>query len=296
MRLRWVIKTSDEQFSGTDSDVYLALSGTERTMPEVRIDNPDSNDNFEKGDIDTGIIVVERDLGPLMTGQLRVDIDDGDHPWKVDWIQVMPEGVPTGGAGGWRADINAAADENGMFPMLRFRRMGETAEQEDGAPRPRPRQGSDIDEGQVARELAETEGQLRVLRMQEDLARKKQELLMLQEKLFPPFGPAFRTYELYGMMNNQVCPLDDVITKAADGRLMVKEGGRLIVGQEPSDGYGLAGSPGAWFKHVDVGPGVFELEPDGGVLTSDGQRVMVCTAEFLVSAFGDQWRSVVYSQ
>jgi len=291
VRLRWVIKTADALYSGTDSDVYLALSGTLRTMPEVRIDNPNSSDNFEKGDIDTGILVVEDDLGPLTSGQLRVDSSGDEHPWRVDWVQILPEGVPTDGPGGWRAEVNTSADENGMFPMLRFSPMG-GGEARSFQPGDGP---GDSDEAQVARELDEVERKLRFNRMRQDLALKKQQLAELEEKLSPPIGPAFRTYELFGWMDGKVVPLNDIITKTDKG-LDVVDGGRLMIGQEPEDGFGLAGNTGKWFQYVDVGPGVFGLEPDGGVLTSDGKRVLVCDAEFLMTAFGEKWRDVVYSK
>ena len=91
MRIRWRIKTSEGR--QTDADVYLSLSGLSRNLPEVRIDNPDSNDNFESGDIDTGIIRTKHDLGPIQSGQLSNDMEtaDDDLTWRVDWVEVISE-------------------------------------------------------------------------------------------------------------------------------------------------------------------------------------------------------------
>ena len=117
MRIRWRIKTSEGR--QTDADVYLSLSGLSRNLPEVRIDNPDSNDNFESGDIDTGIIRTKHDLGPIQSGQLSIDMEtaDDDLTWRVDWVEVIDE---EGGAT-YRAEVDGSLDEDGYFPMLRFR-------------------------------------------------------------------------------------------------------------------------------------------------------------------------------
>lgn len=121
MRIRWRIKTSGG--TQTDADVYLSLSGLSRNLPEIRIDNPDSNDNFESGDIDTGIIKTKHDLGPIQSGQLSIDMDtaDDDLKWRVDWVEVIEE--ESGDTYLAETDEPLTLDEDGYFPMLRFREV-----------------------------------------------------------------------------------------------------------------------------------------------------------------------------
>ena len=62
MRLRWKVKTSDTMNSGTDADVFLGLAGLDAVMREVEISDPGAVNDWERGDINTGIIETE-DLG-----------------------------------------------------------------------------------------------------------------------------------------------------------------------------------------------------------------------------------------
>lgn len=134
MRIRWRIKTSEGR--QTDADVYLSLSGLSRNLPEIRIDNPESNDNFESGDIDTGIIRTKHDLGPIQSGQLSIDMEtaDDDLSWLVDWVEVIDEESGTT----YRAEIGGPLDEDGYFPMLRFREATTESPATEKSPPPDP--------------------------------------------------------------------------------------------------------------------------------------------------------------
>lgn len=68
MRLRWKVKTSDTMNSGTDADVFLGLAGLDAVMREVEISDPGAVNDWERGDINTGIIETE-DLGSCSQGR-----------------------------------------------------------------------------------------------------------------------------------------------------------------------------------------------------------------------------------
>jgi hypothetical protein len=73
-------------------------------------------------------------------------------------------------------------------------------------------------------------------------------------------------------------------------------GGRVIVGEQPNEGYGLAGLPGRWSAYyAGKSPVEFGLDADKGVLGSDGSRGWVLTGQFLQQVFGTNWRAAIYS-
>jgi hypothetical protein len=114
-----------------------------------------------------------------------------------------------------------------------------------------------------------------------------------------PPAPAstFRTYELFGILNGMNVPLAQVVVCDRNtGRCSVVPGGRVIVGEQPNEGYGLAGAPGRWSTYyAGRSPAEFGLDADKGVLGSDGSRGWVLTAQFLSQVFGMNWRSAIYS-
>ena len=56
MRYRWTIKTGDAMYAGTDSSVFLSLAGLDASMREVEISDPDTINDWEKGDQNHGVI------------------------------------------------------------------------------------------------------------------------------------------------------------------------------------------------------------------------------------------------
>jgi len=296
-RLRWTIKTSDDLYSGTDGNVYLSLAGLGAAMTEVRIDNPNSDDNFEKGDIDSGVLVVNDDLGPLTSGHLRTDATDETPQWKVDWIKVADEA--TGQE--WQATVDASAKE-GLFPMLRFSqtaagdgtsgkpiRVGEPLPSSKGPDQ--AEQSSDIQS-----QLADVNERLARAALIKELARKRQELMQVEEELdLQPGGKNFQTLELFGLLEQKTVSLDDVLLGSAQTGWKLAPGARLMRGASEDDGFGLGGKPGKWHLNVEVGPAVFGLDKEIGILTSDGTNVMVVTAEFLTALLGTGWRETIYN-
>ena len=111
----------------------------------------------------------------------------------------------------------------------------------------------------------------------------------------PPATPAIRTIEVFGQLNGSLMPLKAVLRPVGGGRFGVAPGGQVLIGDAVGDGFGLAGTPGAWSTYYGSrSPAEFGLDPDKGVLGSDGSRGWVLTAEFLSQLIGAHWRSVVY--
>jgi hypothetical protein len=116
MRYRWTIKTGDAMYAGTDSSVFLSLAGLDASMREVEISDPDTINDWEKGDQNHGVIETD-DLGELQTGTLRSDNSGPSSGWQVDWVKVQNEEDGRE----WTATVGKW-DDNGRFPMLKFAR------------------------------------------------------------------------------------------------------------------------------------------------------------------------------
>jgi len=110
-----------------------------------------------------------------------------------------------------------------------------------------------------------------------------------------PGAPAgLRTFEIYGVVNGQPVPLSQVAVNQG-GRYVQLPGSRIVIGDVPSDGFGLAGIPGAWASvYAGQSPANFGLDADKGVLGHDGTRAWVLPASFLTQLFGANWRQQVY--
>lgn len=76
--------TCDRDKAGMDdSDVYLTLYGTVRTVREFHLDNPD-RDDFERRHTDA-FRLNTRDLGDITGAEVALDGDDG---WCFEWISI----------------------------------------------------------------------------------------------------------------------------------------------------------------------------------------------------------------
>ena len=324
MRYRWTIKTGDDWYSGTDANVFLSLSGLDASMREVEISDPDALNDWEKGDLNHGSIETE-DLGELQTGTLRHDQSGPSSGWKVDWVKVQNEEDGRE----WTATVGKF-DEGGRFPLLRFTRTddgqfeqiqkrkqreaqakADKDAKEAKAKKDADEKQKDLDEdAQFQKELddqnKQLERELRKAKLEADLAKKRAEIDKLKNAgtttTTPPMGGgggmgAFRTYELFGILNGMNVPLAQVvICDRNTGRCSVVPGGRVIVGEQPNEGFGLAGAPGRWQMYYGGrSPAEFGLDPDRGVLGSDGSRGWVLNAQFLSQVFGSGWRAAIYS-
>jgi len=324
MRYRWTIKTGDDWYSGTDANVFLSLSGLDASMREVEISDPDALNDWEKGDLNHGSIETE-DLGELQTGTLRHDQSGPSSGWKVDWVKVQNEEDGRE----WTATVGKF-DEGGRFPLLRFTRTddgqfeqiqkrkqreaqakADKDAKEAKAKKDADEKQKDLDEdAQFQKELddqnKQLERELRKAKLEADLAKKRAEIDKLKNAgtttTTPPMGGgggmgAFRTYELFGILNGMNVPLAQVvICDRNTGRCSVVPGGRVIVGEQPNEGFGLAGAPGRWQMYYGGrSPAEFGLDADKGVLGSDGSRGWALNAQFLSQVFGSGWRAAIYS-
>ena len=320
MRYRWEIKTSDAWYSGTDASVFLSLNGLDASMREVQISDPDAINDWEEGDINHGSIETE-DLGELQTGTLRHDQSGAASGWSVDWVKVTNEEDGRE----WTATVGKF-DEGGRFPLLRFSRTNDgqyelmqkqkarkAADQaakdaaDKAAAKKKAEEQALVDadaalDAELVKQQKELERELKKAEMEAKLAEQRAKIDKLRgggtTTTTPPMGGGtFRTYELFGVLNGGNVPLSRVvICDVNTGRCSVVPGGRVLVGEAPGDGYGLAGVPGRWSTYYGGrSPAEFGLDPDKGVLGSDGSRGWVLNAAFLAQVFGPGWRAAIYS-
>lgn len=323
MRYRWAIKVGDAWYAGTDANVFLGLTGTNASMREVQISDADAINDWEKGDTYHGVLETD-DLGDLTSGTLRHDQSGPGSGWQVDWVKVNNEEDGRE----WTATVGAW-DENGRFPMLKFSltnrgqydqiQAQKAKAAQDAADKAKAdkaaRDAKAADEGSLAedaafeKELADQEKQLqrelRKAKLEAELAKKRAEI----DKLKGGSGTAtplpgntsggagpLRTFELFGIMNGGNVPLSQVvICDTATGRCSVVPGGRVMVGEQPNEGFGMGGVPGRWQQYYGgQSPAQFGLDADKAVLGTDGSRGWVLNAQFLSQIFGGGWRSAVY--
>ena len=321
MRYRWEIKTSDAWYAGTDANVFLSLNGLDASMREVQISDADAVNDWEKGDLNHGSIETE-DLGELQTGTLRHDNSGPGSGWSVDWVKITNEEDGRE----WTATVGVF-DQGGRFPLLRFSRTNDgqydlmqkqkakrAADQaakdaaEKAAARKKADEQATVDadaalEAELAKQEKELQRELRKAEMEAKLAEQRAKIDKLKGGSssaipgVPPMTGAFRTYELFGILNGGNVPLSRVVVlDNATGRYNVVPGGRVIVGEAPGEGFGLAGVPGRWSAfYSGRSPAEFGLDPDKGVLGSDGSRGWALTATFLSQVFGAGWRAAIYS-
>jgi hypothetical protein len=100
-----------------------------------------------------------------------------------------------------------------------------------------------------------------------------------------------KTYEVFGVYNGRPAPLTQAVNfDRATGKVLgVNAGYRVMATDSPSEGFGLAGSPGRWSSFVTQSPLFYGLDPDRGILAWDGSRGQVLNASYLLQLFGD-WR------
>jgi hypothetical protein len=334
MRYVWYIQTGNEWFAGTDSNIYLSLNGLDAVMKEVLIDDPSSDNDWERGALNSGVIETE-DLGELQSGLLRSD-HSGAPPtnWKVEWIKIMNEEDGrewTAGIGKWsdwadtkqgfRLKFTRTAD--GQFEQIQKRKAEaarkkaaddqasadkakrEAADAEKARKEQEKRDREQAEQEAFDEELSkadkELERELLKARKEAEVAKKRAELDKLRGTTSGGSTPtpggggaAFRTVELYGVMGGARVPLTSAVSMAG-GMPQVQPGARVMVGEVPADGFGLAGVPGRWSAYyAGRSPAEFGLDADKGVLASDGSRGWALTATFLSQIFGAGWRAVIY--
>lgn len=333
MRYTWTVKTGDVWYAGTDSNVFLSLNGSDAVMKEVQIDDPNSINDWEKGDVNSGSVETQ-DLGDLQTGVLRSDQSGPGSGWYVDWVKIRNEDDGRE----WTAQVGAWSDHDGRDGRFRLKftlsdpgdydriqkqkqdaaaakAAKDAADKkakadQDAAARDAQIQ-SDFDK-QLADQQAQLDRELKKAQMEIQLAQKRAQLDQLKAQAAGASGTGtgtgtgmgtgmgggfFRTFELFGMVNGNRVPLASVVSVDRNtGRAAVVPGGRVLVTNIPGEGFGLAGTPGAWQSlYGGQSPANFGLDPDKGVMGSDGMRGWALDSGFLSQVFGAGWRAAVYS-
>ena len=335
MRYVWYIQTGNEHFGGTDSKVYLSLNGLDAVMKEVLIDDPSSDNDWERNALNQGVIETE-DLGELQSGLLRSDHSGPIPNWKVEWIKIVNEEDGrewTAGIGTWSDwpdtvkgfKLKFTRTSDGQYEQLQ-KKKAEAARKkaldDQAAADKAKREAADFEkarkeqekkdreqaeqeafDAEISQGEKELERELIKARKEAELAKKRAELDKLRGTTSGGSTPmpgggagAFRTYELFGILGGRTVPLSQVVLcDRVTGICSVVPGGRVMVGDQPADGFGLAGVPGRWQTfYGGRSPAEFGLDADKGVLGSDGSRGWALNASFLSQVFGAGWRAAIY--
>lgn len=252
----WTIHAAQDTAAGDLGPMYLSLHGLRATTSEIEL--------YAKKDgpisVASGVVAVERDLGELQTGSLRTQ--EFAATWlAIDWVRVvnLSDGRQWTARGG-------VCDGEGSCPILRFRRTRDAF-----AIRMTPPDAdaetyeSTLDRGDTPMEDAPQSARAVV-----------------------------HTYEIFGMHRGRVVPLTQILRMASGVKKLLPDS-RILITDQASQGFGLAGEPGSWEDLYPGGsPEMYGLDSDRPVLASDGVRGWVLDAHYLAMLFGAGWRRVVY--
>lgn len=103
----------------------------------------------------------------------------------------------------------------------------------------------------------------------------------------------FRTCELYGFLAGRAASLAHVLVPRAHGGFDVLPGAEIRLAARPTEGFGLAGTPGRWREHYpDQSPTAFGLDAELAVMFWDERRGRgeVLPANDLRDLLGRRWR------
>jgi len=312
MQYRWEIRTGDTWQAGTDANVYLSVAGSSGSMKELELNDPDSNNDWEKGDVNHGGFETT-DLGNITSGTLRQDGSGAGDDWTVDYVRI------TNNEDGrvWLAGVNGELKENqpkrlvfqltdkGQYDQLQQAKRDAQQKSLDDADAADQARQDEADAREAAAEekryqkaLADQKKQLQrelaKAKMDAELAKLKAQLAQAQTPV-PPAAPpaaALRTVELYGLINGATVPLTQAVT-VSQNAVQVNPGAKVMRGDGPADGYGLGGSPGKWSLYVSDSPAAYGLPAGIAVIGSDGSRGHAINSQFLTLLFGSGWLSVI---
>jgi hypothetical protein len=108
--------------------------------------------------------------------------------------------------------------------------------------------------------------------------------------------PVTKTWEVFGTLNGQKVPLNQVLQQLGPGNWQLAAGGAVNVGTSINDGFGLGGNPGKWALFSGgATPQSFGLSPNQGVLWWDGAQGQVLTGATLADMYSPQpWQPIIY--
>lgn len=314
MQYRWEIRTGDTWQAGTDANVYLSLSGSLGAMKELELNDPDTNNDWEKGDVNHGGFETN-DLGNVTSGTLRHDGAGAGSDWTVDYVRI------TNNEDGriWLAGINGELAENapkrlgfqltdkGQYDQMQQAKrdaqqkaLGDADAAEQATQDEADAREAAAEEKRYQKALQEQkktlQRELQKAKMDAELAKLKAQIAQTQAPPVPASVPAqagaLRTVELFGVVNGSVVPLTQAVL-VTPGAVQVTPGARVMRGDVPTDGYGLGGTPGRWSSFVSESPAAYGLPATIGVIGSDGSRGHVLSAQFLQLLFGSGWMAVI---
>ena len=154
---------------------------------------------------------------------------------------------------------------------------------------------------------AQAELDLRKAEQEASIAEKRRKIEELKAKTAgsaptpagtPNTSAVTRTYEIYGVVNGVPVPYAQAlaVTQTDMYGRPVARAGKLVLGDLPTDGFKLAGTPGAWARYFpSVSPAQFGLDADKGVLAWNGSSAEVVSAQSLAQILGPSWRAQVFS-
>lgn len=312
MHYRWDIKTASTWYAGTDANILMSLRGDKASMQEVELNDPDTVNDWEKGDTNHGTIETA-DLGNLQTGTLKQDGSGASPDWTPEYVRITndedgrvwlaPVGVELKGNQPFRLVFKL--EDAGQYEQIQ-RQKKEAA---DKAKREADEAASKADEEQADREAEEAErkmrkeleaakrkaeADLRKARQEAELAKMRAEVEKLKAGAMgdgtTPAG--FRTIELFGQLGGRNVPLSQVLMQQG-GRFAVVQGGQVLGGEAAGEGFGYGGAPGRWAEASGgQPPTAFGQDSSVGIVGFDGSRAWPIPASTLEQIFGN-WRAVL---
>lgn len=312
MRYRWEIRTGDTWYAGTDANVFLSLAGDKGAMKEMELNDPDSNNDWEKGSVNHGVFETA-DLGMIGTGTLRHDGSGAGPDWTVDNVKITNDedgrvwlaGVNTELKGNQPQRLVFRLIDRGQYDEIQRRNAEEAARKKREAEDAEAKAAEEDEDREAAEEerrfRKELEAQKKQLQRELQKAKMQAELDKLRSQLgqttgggtAPASGGGLRTIEFFGVMNGSVVPLARAVTVGSGG-VQIQPGARVMRGDSAGDGFGLGGMPGRWSMfYGGASPADYGLPSNVGVLGSDGSRGWVLSADFLRQLFGSGWQQVI---
>jgi uncharacterized protein YeaO (DUF488 family) len=299
----------------------MALTGDKGSMKEMELNDPDSNNDWEKGDVNHGGFETA-DLGNLSTGTLRQDGSGAGSDWTVDYVKITND--EDGRV--WLAGVNSELKGNQPYRLVfKWVDRGQYDELQRQAKEAANKRLSDDEdaEAKAEEEKADKEAAAEERRYRKELERQKRQMTLELQKakqeaelaklraqidtaknggIVPPQGGgggvpagtgATRTFEIFGIVGGRLAPLTSAISSNG-GRWTVNQGASVMVTESAGEGYGLA-APGRWAAlYPGRSPAEFGQDADKGVLASDGTRGWALPATLLTQIFGTNWRQAVY--
>jgi len=281
-------------------------------MQEVELNDPDTVNDWEKGDTNHGAIETA-DLGNLQTGTLRQDGSGASPDWTPEYVRITndedgrvwlaPVGVELKGNQPFRLVFKL--EDAGQYEQMQKQKK----EAADKAKREADDATTKAGEEQADREAEEEErktrkaieaerrrmeAEVRKAQAAADLAKMKAELDKLKNGGAGGDGaPAgFRTVELFGQLGGRNVPLSQVLS--SDGqRYSVVPGGQVLGGESAGEGFGYGGAPGRWAEASGgQPPTAYGQDANLGIVGFDGSRAWPVPSSTLEQIFGN-WRGAL---